>query len=449
MFIAINIIVSLFFVFMVYIGLHFRIHSFVPLNLLGLAGTLGAIWMESVGKANKFSMIIIMLALVIVLAVDFFVSLNRTTELKILNRSKNSSPIYLKIDSTSEFYFLIGSRLIMQSGFTANPNLNRMKLHEAVELWVEGNILFLKDDPEGAIEKFKQSLNIAPNSVTYLNLSGVYLKLNKNEAVIKNCNNALRLNKNLGEAWLNLGIALERLNDFEQAFQCLDHAENSHHLKHLIELFRGNLNLKLGQYSEALTCYNCAIKEKPNFSPAWFQKGLTLSKLQNPDEAVHSLAKTIQIDPANQQAYYFLGNIYSETHKYAEAVRLYEKALSINPAFCEAWNNKGIALCKLNRQRDAIKAFEIAIEIKPDYFEAWLNQALALESGGFYERAIFSYQKFLKLAPDSMKTHCIEAQQRIRIVEDTLLNQFNSDILESELLASVLKSNPVQQLTVN
>lgn len=439
MFVAINIAVSLFFIFMVVLGIRFRLLRFMPLNLIGLAGAITAIWIDSQRVQNRYFVLSLMLLILLVLLADFLFTFNRSTQFKFLSGTKQSHFKYLVPDSNPEYFFLVSSKALMKSAFPREKKLKAVVQEVAADLWLEGNIAFLKGDFESACLKFNHSLEKAANSVTYLNLSGTYLQLNKNEEVIKNCNNALNLNKNFDEAWLNLSIALARLNYYEQALQCLEHANESKRLKYAIESFRGDIFYQNEHYTEALECFDTAIAENAQFAQAWYLKAKTLMQLDESGDALKCLSEVIRLNPEHEHAIYLMGIGFSKLHKYEEAIQCFEKVLKIVPESYEVWNENGIALCKNNRPKEAIRAFEKALEIQPNNAEVWLNQALALEIGEFYERAIFSYQKFLDLAPKSMSAQIQETQQRIRILHDTHIAQPRDNVLQSELIASVLK----------
>jgi tetratricopeptide (TPR) repeat protein len=122
----------------------------------------------------------------------------------------------------------------------------------------------------------------------------------------------------------------------------------------------------LKKFQKAIDKLNEALTFRPNFIPAWDNKGAYL---------------------------YNLG-------RYEDAIRSYEEAIRIKPDYAEAWNNKGVSLRKQGRYEDAIRSYEEAIRIKPDYADAWYNKGYALGNLGRYEDAIRSYEEAIRIKPD-------------------------------------------------
>jgi tetratricopeptide (TPR) repeat protein len=85
---------------------------------------------------------------------------------------------------------------------------------------------------------------------------------------------------------------------------------------------------ELGQYGDAIKCYDKAIGIDPTFAWPWNNKG---------------------------NAFYNLG-------EYNESIMAYDKSLEIDPQFAIAWYNKGKAFQALHRHTEATIAFAKARE---------------------------------------------------------------------------------------
>ena len=80
---------------------------------------------------------------------------------------------------------------------------------------------------------------------------------------------------------------------------------------------------KQKKYSEAVDCFDKAIKINPLYYTAWCNKGVALDKLG----------------------------------KYSEAVDCFDKAIKINPIYYKAWYKKGLALDKLGKYSEEMEWF--------------------------------------------------------------------------------------------
>ncbi|MEH2428679.1 MAG: tetratricopeptide repeat protein, partial [Nostoc sp.] len=110
----------------------------------------------------------------------------------------------------------------------------------------------------------------------------------------------------------------------------------------LLEL--GNLLLTASEYEAAIASYDQALKLKPDYQEAWYDRGYALGKLV----------------------------------RFEEAIASYDQALKLKPDYQDAWNNRGYALRKLGRNEEAIASYDQALKIQPDYHQAWYNRGYAL-----------------------------------------------------------------------
>lgn len=104
--------------------------------------------------------------------------------------------------------------------------------------------------------------------------------------------------------------------------------------------------LKQGKYNESIRALNKALEIKPDYGPAWANKGTAFLILC----------------------------------KYNESLQAYNKAIEINSNDAVAWNGKGNVFYKMDKYEDALKASNRALEIKPKVAGYWYNKSLALKS---------------------------------------------------------------------
>jgi S1-C subfamily serine protease len=105
------------------------------------------------------------------------------------------------------------------------------------------------------------------------------------------------------------------------------------------------------------------------------------------ENAVSEFQQAIKKNPANAEAYFYLGMCYKESHS-TDAVDAFKTAVSIKPGYAEAYCNLGIVYIKLNMHKEAAAALREAIEINPNYSEALLNLGIAYALGKEYRAAV-------------------------------------------------------------
>jgi tetratricopeptide (TPR) repeat protein len=57
---------------------------------------------------------------------------------------------------------------------------------------------------------------------------------------------------------------------------------------------------KLGKHSEAIECFDKALKLKPDYTDVWNIKGLTLHNLKKHSKAIECYNKAIELDSGNK-----------------------------------------------------------------------------------------------------------------------------------------------------
>jgi tetratricopeptide (TPR) repeat protein len=156
----------------------------------------------------------------------------------------------------------------------------------------------------------------------------------------------------------------------------------------------------LGRLEDAIFSYDQALKIKPDHHQAWYNRGYALDDLGRIEEAIASYDQALKIKPDAHEAWYNRGYALDDLGRIEEAISSYDQALKIKPDFHEAWDNRGNALYHLGRIEEAIASYDQALQFKPDYYQAWDNRGTALYHLGRIEEAIASYDQALQFKPD-------------------------------------------------
>jgi tetratricopeptide (TPR) repeat protein len=154
------------------------------------------------------------------------------------------------------------------------------------------------------------------------------------------------------------------------------------------------------QLEEAITSYDQALKIKPDYHTAWYNRGIALENLGRNEEAIASYDEALKIKSDFHEVWYNRGSALANLSRYEEAITSFDNALKFKPDKHQAWNNRGTALLNLGRYEEAITSFDNALKFKPDMHEVWNNRGIALGNLGKYEEEITSYDYALKIKPD-------------------------------------------------
>ena len=175
-----------------------------------------------------------------------------------------------------------------------------------------------------------------------VNEAASWTELGEFEKAVAACQSAIKSNPDLAGAWVNLGIALERLNRNQEAVEAYDRAVALAPNEQLAWNNRGNALRALGRIEEAGRSFDTALEFDRRYDRAWNNKGWLLLSAQN---------------------------------RAQDALECFNEALASDPNNVDAWNNRGIALWRLGRPDDAVASFDAALEIAPTHSNALGNKA--------------------------------------------------------------------------
>lgn len=181
----------------------------------------------------------------------------------------------------------------------------------------------------------------------------------------------------------------------------------------------------------------------------YYQKGMNLFVIGNYSEAVQCFDKATNIDNNHSDSYYQKGKILRTFLKDSKAaVIALDEAIRINPNYVEAYSTRGYALMDLCRYEDAAKSFDKIIRINlemghklpPISFEeavrkkvvwnpiqltcsnGYEGKASALKELGKWEEVLECYNQLIKHQPGSEHHHHHRAEALLNLerIEEAL-----------------------------
>ncbi|MBI2172185.1 MAG: tetratricopeptide repeat protein [Chloroflexi bacterium] len=126
---------------------------------------------------------------------------------------------------------------------------------------------------------------------------------------------------------------------------------------------------------------------------AWDVYGATLHQAGRYAEALTAYQQAIKVRPDYPDAHYDRGVVLVQLGRHQEALETFQRAIQLRPHFPEAHNNQGVILVQLGHNQEALKAFEKAIKFKaiqlgPDDPAAHNNRSVVLGLLGRYSEAL-------------------------------------------------------------
>lgn len=85
-----------------------------------------------------------------------------------------------------------------------------------------------------------------------------------------------------------------------------------------------------GHYNEAIVEYQKAIKENPNYAPAYMNLGITYYYLNKFNQNIDNQKKAISLNPNYPDAYFFIAQGYERANNTQQAIVYYKKFLEVS-----------------------------------------------------------------------------------------------------------------------
>jgi len=229
-------------------------------------------------------------------------------------------------------------------------------------------------DIEKALENYKYVLSVdSSNAKAYVGMGRVYALVNNPGMATGYLNKAYQIDPHLSEAYFLEGMIYRA--DFEETKR-----------KESIE--------------RALSSFQTATEQKPDFYAAYIEMGVINHKLGN-DIALDYYNTAIDIAPKSTEAWYNKGKFFQDKKMYTEAKYCFRKINEIDSTHTEAYYNQGYIKMEFEKELDsAIYFFNHVTQLDSLHLYAYNNLGLALERSGEIEKAKSAYRKAIDINPD-------------------------------------------------
>lgn len=155
--------------------------------------------------------------------------------------------------------------------------------------------------------------------------------LGQTQELLSYAEKSVALDSKYSPGYLAMGLARERLREFDKALQDYNTADKFNPNNEVIITNRANIFAIKGDLANAMTDYIRAIEIKPKYASPHNGKAILLKKSAKYLEALEEVELAIKYAPLNDKYHRNLGDIYFELAKYKEALVAYEKAVELSP----------------------------------------------------------------------------------------------------------------------
>ncbi|MGH1353234.1 MAG: tetratricopeptide repeat protein [Methyloligellaceae bacterium] len=237
------------------------------------------------------------------------------------------------------------------------------------------------------------------NSLNYmlgLSLSGQ----KKFEPAIDSFHAFLREKDDYADAYINLGIACERLGRFADALNSYRNAIRLVPLNAVIHNKAGIVLQKTGAFKEAADSFQKAISLSPNCAEYHLHLAMMRNNLGEGDKAIGLYTKAIELAPDYVEAYQAMGRFLEQHQNMEEAINCYRKIAELEPD--DFNNNKYLAMLYFqNRQFSEAAVYYLnADRCRPNDAEIYGCLSAVYNRLGQYAEALDYTQKALQINPE-------------------------------------------------
>ncbi len=193
------------------------------------------------------------------------------------------------------------------------------------------------------------------------------------------------LNNLLGITLVTAGRNSEALACYQLALKCKPGYADAHYNI-------GLLLKSIGRDAEAILSFKQAVDLDPEFADAMNNLGVLLQDQQLTDEALHYLSRASKLAPDSAAIHFNYGNSLRAKGLLNEALTMFKRAILLNPGFAAACNNCAAVLEKMQRLEEAYDYYSRAIQLQPEYSQAFSNRGSLLKKMSKHEGALQDFR---------------------------------------------------------
>lgn len=256
----------------------------------------------------------------------------------------------------------------------------------------------------------------AEKSVDDLYKEGVEFIGDKNyKAALKSLNKAAKIDPEYLPAWVALTTAYVNLGREDDA------AKN---LKKAIELNQNNTEnlsflavlLFTFDKSQGIEILKDIVKNNPDNAANWKILGAGYSMLEDYDNALKNLQKSLELNPNDAETWNVIAGIYDTLNNFDSAVEYSKKAVELDPNNAGYLNNLGVIYARRGDFANAIDCLKKAISLNPQEASYWSSLGRCYELQENFTEAKNCYSKAVELDSETeeFKTRLANVSAKVK-----------------------------------
>ena len=179
---------------------------------------------------------------------------------------------------------------------------------------------------------------------------------------------------------------------------------------------KGFVHSQLGEYKDALVCFDQVITSQKQGGDILFHKAYVLFCLKQYTECISCCDRIINNDgKCYSEARELKNQALMKCHRYEEIISSYDLRIKQDIYDTTLWYEKGVFLNKIGKYREAIDCFNHVIEIDQGDDASYYQKASALFKLALYKKALFSIIRAIELYRKENDYHILKERILLKI----------------------------------
>ena len=286
-------------------------------------------------------------------------------------------------------------------------NQNKKPNENARKLAREGDKLYNQKDYRGAINKYAEAIEIAPNfPQAHFKKASAHQWLNENSEAVVNFDAALEQGHPPIEIYELRWEANFKTQNYDAALNDVQKGLQIKPNDNYLSLQLGDIYRMKESYEEAINAYNKSLSVNQNLPDVHYYVAYSYSRLNNREKQGLAANEAIKYNTKFAgEAYKLIGDAAVVAEKPVEAVQAYQRALNVKPDFQEVYTLLAEVYRSQSRFRDGIETLKKGNTLFPENGDMLINLAWYYSLAERRNEAVTYGERAVKLAPDKYVAH--------------------------------------------
>ena len=220
-------------------------------------------------------------------------------------------------------------------------------------------------DYDASDETFRLLLSIHPNyDRGYRGRAKLRLSQGDTVAAIANLDSALKINKNIHEAYaMRAGLVADFQKDYERALNDMNEALTLQPSEAEYYVIRAQVRYNLDDYNGALDDYSYAIELTPDNYIAYYNRGILRAEIKDINRAIDDFTAVLKMNPDDYRTLYNRAILYRDIQDYENALDDVSKVIEVLPEFAVAHFLRYEIYQKMGEEKKALQEYDKSIAL--------------------------------------------------------------------------------------